>query len=79
MPDNSGSGKGKNNMRDPTMRDYEGEGRKGENEGRNLTEGSAFNIGDNARERDEKNSPSDRTRGETASTDPKARVDVAPS
>ena len=77
MRDNSGSGKGKNNMRDPTMRELEGDGRKGENEGRDLTEGSAFNIGDNARDRDEKSSPSDRVRGETASTDPKARGDVA--
>jgi hypothetical protein len=66
-------------MRDPTMRDHEGEGRKGETEGRDLTQGSAFDIGENARDRDEKRSPSDRARGETASTDPKARVDVAPS
>jgi len=79
MRDNSGSGKGKNNMRDSTMRDHEGQGRAGEIEGRDLTERSAFDIGDNAREEDEKSSPSDRTRGETASTDPKARVDVAPS
>ena len=79
MRDNSGSGKGKNNMRDPTMRDHDGQGRAGEIEGRDLTEGSGFNIGDKAREKNEKNSSSDRTRGETASTDPKARVDVAPS
>jgi len=79
MRDNSGSGKGKNNMRDPTMRDHEDEGRKGKNEARDLTQGSAFNIGDNVREQDEENSPSDRARGETASTDAKGRVDVAPS
>jgi len=79
MRDNSGSGKGKDNMRDPTMRDHEGDDRKAENEGRDLTQGSAFDIGDNARDRDEKNSTSDRARGETASTDFKARADVAPS
>jgi hypothetical protein len=68
MRDNSGSGKGKNNMRDPTMRDHEGEGRRGQQEGRDFTEGSAFDIDDNARARDEKLSPSDRTGGETTST-----------
>jgi len=79
MRDNSGSGKGKDNMRDPTMRDHEGDDRKAENEGRDLTQGSAFNIGENARALDEKISPSDRARGEAASSDPKARADVAPS
>jgi hypothetical protein len=79
MRDNSGSGKGKNNMRDPTMRDHEGENRTGQNEGRDLTEGSAFNIGDNARDGGEKRSPGDRARGETASTDRKTAVDVASS
>jgi len=74
MRDNSGSGKGKNNMRDPTMRDHEGEGRSGQ-EGRDFTEGPAFNIGGSARDRDEKRSPGDRARGETASTDRPAPVD----
>jgi len=75
MRDNSGSGKGKNNMRDPTMRDHEGENRLAQQEGRDFTEGSAFNFGE--RERNEKHSPSDRARGETASTDKAAPVDKA--
>ena len=75
MRDNSGSGKGKNNMRDPTMRDHEGEHRPAQQEGKDFTEGSAFNIGNSARDRDEKLSPDDRARGETASTDPAAAVD----
>jgi len=74
MRDNSGSGKGKNNMRDPTMRDHEGEHRSGQQAG-DFTEGSAFDIGGSARDRDEKRSPSDRRRGETASTDRAAPVD----
>ncbi len=74
MRDNSGSGKGKNNMRDPTMRDHEGEDRSAQ-EGRDFTEGSAFNIGGITRDRDEKRSPGDRARGETASTDRAPPVD----
>jgi len=74
MRDNSGSGKGKNNMRDPTMRDHEGEHRSRQ-QGRDFTERSAFNIGGSARDRDEKLSPDDRARGETASTDSAAPVD----
>lgn len=75
MRDNSGSGKGKNNMRDPTMRDHEKEDRPAQTEGRDFTERSAFDIGDNARDRDEKTSPGERARGETASTDRAAPVD----
>jgi hypothetical protein len=67
MRDNSGSGKGKNNMRDPTMRDHAGEDRPARQEGRDFTEGSAFGFDERAR--DEKRSPSDRARGETAQTD----------
>jgi hypothetical protein len=72
MRDNSGSGKGKNNMRDPTMRDHEGEDRAAQQEGRDFTQGAAFNFGE--RERDESRSPSDRARGETASSDRAAPV-----
>jgi hypothetical protein len=75
MRDNSGSGKGNNNMRDPTMRDHEDEGRQAQQEARDATGKSAFDIGENARARDEKTSPTDRKRGETASTDTEAAVD----
>ena len=78
MRDNSGAGKGKNNMRDPTMRDREGEDLQAEREGIDFTEGSAFDFG-NAAERDEKRSPGGRARGETASTDRAPPVDVAGS
>jgi hypothetical protein len=78
MRDNSGAGKGKNNMRDPTMRDHEREPRRASREGRDFTEGSAFDF-DGTGERDEKRSPGDRARGETASTDPAAPMDVAGS
>lgn len=74
MRDNSGNGKGKNNMRDPTMRDYENNGSP-EQKGHGLTEKSAFNIGENARDKDEQLSPDDRARGETASTDRAAPID----
>jgi hypothetical protein len=76
MRDNSGAGKGKNNMRDPTMRDQERGQRQASREGRDFTEGAAFDFG-KAGERDEKPSPGGRARGETASTDPAAPVDVA--
>ena len=57
MRDNSGSGKGKNNLRDPTMRDHDGESRREEQEGRDFTEKSAFDIGGKERAPDEKTSP----------------------
>jgi len=75
MRDNSGSGKGKNNMRDPTMRDHEGERRHEEQEGRDFTGKSALDINGRERARNEKVSPSDRARGETASTDADAAAD----
>jgi len=56
------------------MRDHEGEHRSRQ-QGRDFTERSAFNIGGSARDRDEKLSPDDRARGETASTDSAAPVD----
>jgi hypothetical protein len=74
MRDNSGSGKGKNNMRDPTMRDHDGESRPARQDGRDFTEKSAFDIG-GKRARDEKTSPSDRAGGETASPDAEAAAD----
>lgn len=78
MRSNSGSGKSKNNLHDPTVRDNEGKGGTGR-EGQDFTEGSAFDIGGNAKVRGEKPSPSDRGRGETSSTEPGAPVDVAAS
>jgi hypothetical protein len=72
MRDNSGSGKGKNNMRDPTMRDREGGHRLGDREGRDFTEESALGK---TPARDEKTSPSDRARGETASSDKAAAIE----
>ena len=78
MRDNKGAGKGKNNMRDPTLRDHEGEQRQAGREGRDFTEGSAFGFG-NAAERDEQRSPGGRARGETASTVRAPAVDVTDS
>jgi hypothetical protein len=78
MRSNSGSGKGKNNLRDQTLRDNEGKGGTS-HPGQDFTEGSAFDIGGNAKVRGENTSPSDRKRGETASTDRAAPVDVAGS
>ena len=78
MRDNSGAGTAKNNMRDPTLRDREGEQREAGREGGDFTEGSAFDFG-NAAERDEQRSPGGRARGEAASTDRAPPVDVAGS
>ena len=72
MRDNSGGGKGKNNMRDATTRDHEGEHRQGGREGRDFTEESALGK---RPARDEKTSPSNRAGGETASTDKAAAIE----
>jgi hypothetical protein len=75
MRDNSTDAKGKNNMRDPTMRDHEGGKGPAQQSAKMQEGGSAFDIAGNAKERGEKPSPSDRARGETSSADPEAAVD----
>lgn len=75
MRENSGSGKSKNNNLDPTLEEHRGQGTAGR-EGQDLFEGADFDIGGNARIRDEKPSPSDRKRGETAVTDKAPAIDI---
>jgi len=75
MRDNSGQGKSKNNMRDPTMRDHEGSEGPAQQSAKMQEGGSAFDIAGNARVRGEDPSPNDRARGETSSADPAPAVD----
>ena len=76
MRDNSGNAKGKNNMRDPTVRDHEGSKGPAQQSATMQEGGSAFDIAGNARVRGEDPSPDDRPRGETSSADPAPAVDV---
>jgi len=66
MRDNSGSGKSKNNLRDPTIKEHEAEG--GHRAPRPVP-GNEAAIGANARQRGEEPSPADRARGETSVAD----------
>lgn len=75
MRDNSGSGRSKNNLRDPTLRDNEGKGGT-DRDGRDFTEGAPFDAGGNAKVRGENPSPSARERGETAANDKSAPANV---
>lgn len=75
MRDDSGSGKSKNNMRDPTMRDHEG-GKGPAQKSAGMQEGGApFDIAGNVKERGEDPSPDDRARGETSGKEPAAPID----
>lgn len=72
MRDNSGRGKSKNNLRDPTLKEHEAEvGHRAPLPG----PGEDAEIEGNALERDEDPSPADRERGETSRTDRAAPVD----
>jgi len=75
MRDNSADTKGKNNMRDPTVRDHEGSEGPAQQSAKMQEGGSAFDIAGNARARGEDPSPDDRARGETSSADPATAVD----
>lgn len=66
MRDNSGSGKSKNNLRDPTLKEHETEGR---HRAPQPTPGDEATIGANAHQRGEDPSPGDRERGETSVAD----------
>lgn len=66
MRDNSGSGKAKNNNRDPTLKEHEAEG--GHKPVRQPS-GEEASIGGNVRRRGEDPSPDDRKRSETAASD----------
>lgn len=75
MRDNSGGGKSKNNMRDPTVRDHEGSEGPAQQSAKLQEGGSAFDIAGNAKILGEDPSPDDRARGETSSAEPAAPVD----
>ena len=75
MRDNSADTKGKNNMRDPTVRDHEGSEGPAQQSGKAQEGGSAFDIAGNAEERGEKASPGDRDRGEKSNADPETAID----
>lgn len=74
MRDNSGSGKSKNNNRDPTLKEHVGQGGTGR-KGQDFTEGMDFDVARNATVRGEKPSPSGRRRGETAMSEPAPATD----
>jgi hypothetical protein len=71
MRDNSGKGKGENNLRDPTLREHEG---KGHHEPQPAPRDEA-QIGGNVRPRGEDPSPDNRKRGETSGADKAPPVD----
>ncbi len=73
MRDNSGQGKSKNNLRDPTLKEHEAAGGR---QAPREASGEEAIIGRNARERGENPSPDDRKRGETSVADPAAPVDI---
>ena len=73
MRDNSGQGKAKNNLRDPTLKEHEEAG--GHRPAADVP-GEEAVIRRNARERGEDPSPDDRARGETSVADPAAPVDA---
>jgi hypothetical protein len=73
MRDNSGSGKSKNNSRDPTLKEHETEAR---HRPPAPTPGEDATVGGKARRPGEDLSPDDRARGETAVTDKAPPVDV---
>jgi len=76
MRDNSADTKGKNNMRDPTVRDHEG-GKGPAQQSPHMQEGgSAFDIAGNVTERGENPSPSDRDRGEASAKDRALPIDT---
>jgi hypothetical protein len=73
MRSNSGKGKSKNNLGDPTLKEHEADG--GHRAAR-AAPGEAAVIGRNARRRGEDPSPDDRARGETSVADSASSVDV---
>ena len=75
MRDNSADAKGKNNMRDPTVRDHEGLEGPAQQSATMQEGGSALDIAGNAKERGEDPSPGNRDRGETSSADRETAVD----
>lgn len=72
MRENSGQGDSENNLRDPTLKEHEDE--KGERPEQPVP-GTGTVIA--AGEDDEQTSPSDRERGEGASTDEALATDIA--
>jgi hypothetical protein len=73
MRENSGQGDAENNLRDPTLKEHEAEGRY---RAPRPASGDEAVIGGNARERGEKPSPSDRERGERSSADRTPPIDA---
>ena len=73
MRDNSGQGKSKNNLRDPTLKEHE---KADGHQPAAAVPGEAAAIDRNARERGEDPSPDDRERGETSIADPAPAVDA---
>lgn len=65
MRDNSGNGKADNNNLDPTL-DEHAEGKGPAQRSARMTEGSAFDIGNNVETKGQDPSPGNRARGETS-------------
>lgn len=75
MRDNSGQGKSKNNLRDPTLKEHE---EAGGHQPAVEVPGEEAVIGRNAREHGDDPSPDDRKRGETSIADRAPPVDANP-
>jgi hypothetical protein len=74
--ENSGSGKGKNNERDPTLDEHAAADRKGPAQRSALLDDQdPPDITGNAQLKGEDPSPGDRTRGETSAADRTAPID----
>jgi hypothetical protein len=76
MRENSGSGKGKNNERDPTLEEHAGTGKGPAQRSAILDQQPPDDIAGNVRLKGEDPSPDDRERGETSSKDPVAPTDA---
>lgn len=72
MRENSGQGDSENNLRDPTLEEHEGEAGQRPEQPVPGT-GTVIAAGDE----DEQTSPSDRERGQSASTDEALATDIA--
>ena len=72
MRTNSGSGKSKNNLHDPTLKEHEAQGGY---RAPHPVPGDEAAIGGNARRRGEDPSPDDRARGETSVADKAPAID----
>ena len=76
MKDNSGSGKGKNNERDPTLEEHAARGKGPAQRSAMFDQQAPGDIAGNVRAKGEDPSPDDRARGETSSKEAAAATDL---